>query len=59
MDYKNYEDFRPYIDFIRNYRLASNASTGSAVDANANVENKNITTMTGELTKQQLIGVNI
>lgn len=58
MDYKNYEDFRPYVDFIKNYRLASNASTGSAVDANANVEYKNVTTMTGELTKQQLIGVN-
>jgi ribonucleoside-triphosphate reductase len=58
MDYKNYEDFRPYVDFIQNYRLASNASTGSAVDANANVEYKNVTTMTGELTKQQLIGVN-
>ncbi len=58
MDYKNYEDFRPYVDFIKNYRLASNASTGSAVDSNANVEYKNVTTMTGELTKQQLIGVN-
>ena len=55
---KDYEKYRHYIDFIKNYRIASNASTGSAVDANANVEYKNITTCTGELTKKELIGVN-
>ena len=54
----DYEKYRPYVDFIKSYRKASNASTGSAVDSNANVEYKNVTTLTGELTKQDLIGVN-
>lgn len=53
-----YEKYRSYVDFVKDYRKASNASTGSAVDANANVEHKNITTCTGELTKADLIGVN-
>lgn len=53
-----YNQYKPYVDFIQKYRVASNASTGSAVDANANVEHKNITTCTGELTKKDLIGIN-
>lgn len=54
----NYEQYRFYIDFIKQYRTAKNASSGSNVDANANVENKNITTCTGELPKKDLIGIN-
>lgn len=54
----NYEKYRPYIDYIKQYRAVSNASTGSKYDANANVENKNVTTLTGELNKEALIGVN-
>ena len=53
-----YEKYRPYIDFIKRYRVVSNASTGSKYDANANVENKNVTTLTGELNKEALIGIN-
>lgn len=54
----NYEKYRPYINFIKKYRIASNASTGSSFDANANVENKNVTTLTGELPKGDYIGIN-
>lgn len=54
----NYEKYRPYINFIKKYRVVQNASTGSKYDANANVENKNVTTLTGELGKEVLIGVN-
>lgn len=58
MGTSEYEKYRPYINFIKKYRVVSNASTGSAVDANANVENKNITTCSGELMKKDLIGIN-
>ena len=54
----NYEKYRPYIQFIKKYRVVSNAATGSSVDANANVENKNITTCTGEIMKKDFIGIN-
>ena len=40
---EKYERYRSYVDFILKYRKASNAATGSEVDANANVEQKNIT----------------
>jgi len=46
------------IKFIKKYTRASNAATGSAVDSNANVENKNITTLTGEIPKKLMIGIN-
>jgi ribonucleoside-triphosphate reductase (formate) len=55
---KKYEKYRKYVDFIIKYRKASNAATGSELDANANVENKNITTCSGELTKKIKIGTN-
>lgn len=58
MGIESYEKYKSYVDFIKDYRRASNASTGSAVDSNANVEHKNITTCTGELTKKELIGIN-
>lgn len=50
--------YRKYVNFIKRYRGASNAATGSEVDANANVENKNIATCSGELCKREKIGCN-
>ena len=52
------EQYRKNIEYIQKYRKASNAATGSKFDANANVENKNITTMMGELPKEDIIGTN-
>ncbi|MEG1563761.1 MAG: anaerobic ribonucleoside-triphosphate reductase, partial [Bacteroides sp.] len=49
--------YRKYVNFIKKYRQASNASTGSEVDSNANVENKNVTTCAGELYKREGIGI--
>lgn len=51
-------NYQKYVDFIAKYKKASNASTGSEVDSNANVETKNITTLTGELYKREAIGTN-
>ena len=45
-------------DFIRDYISASNASTGSKFDSNANVENKNIVTLGQELHKGKNIQQN-
>lgn len=45
-------------DFIRDYINASNASTGSKYDSNANVENKNIVTLGQELHKGKNIQQN-
>ena len=45
-------------DFIREYIKASNASTGSKYDSNANVSNKNIVTMGQELYKINNINQN-
>ena len=53
-----YSSYSRYVNFINKYKKASNASSGSEVDANANVENKNIATMQGELPKRDLIGTN-
>ena len=50
--------YRKYVNFIKRYRAASNAATGSEVDSNANVENKNIATCSGELCKREKIGCN-
>lgn len=50
------KNYHRYVDFINQYKAASNASTGSAVDSNANVESKNVTTCTGELYKKEGIG---
>ena len=55
MDYTKYQ---PYLNFINKYKKASNASTGSQFDSNANVEKKNVTTLTGELYKGDAIGIN-
>ena len=53
-----YESYRRNVNFIKKYMEAINASSGSEVDANANVENKNITTCMGELPKKSIIGTN-
>ena len=44
--------------FLADYCSASNAATGSKFDANANVENKNIATLIGELPKGAFIKLN-
>lgn len=49
------EDKRRYIE---DYKMATNASTGSKYDSNANVEHKNIATLSGELHKKENILLN-
>lgn len=44
--------------FLSDYLDAGNAATGSKFDANANVENKNIATLAGELPKSNFIRLN-
>ena len=55
---QKYERYREDIDFIKQYQEACNAASGSTRDANANVENKNVTTETGEIPKGKFIGIN-
>ncbi len=51
-------EVRDKLQFLINYCDASNPATGSKYDANANVENKNIATLIGELPKQNFIRLN-
>ncbi|MPM08408.1 hypothetical protein SDC9_54720 [bioreactor metagenome] len=51
-------NYQKHVNFIDKYKTASNASTGSEVDSNANVQTKNITTMSGEIPKKVFIGTN-
>ena len=53
-----YDKYQKYVNFINDYKQANNAASGSKFDANANVENKNIATMQGEIPKGDLIGIN-
>ena len=46
MDLKKY---KRHLNFINQYKKAINASTGSEVDSNANVENKNVTNASAEI----------
>lgn len=46
------------IEFITNYINAENAATASSVDANANVDSKNIATMEAELWKDANVQIN-
>lgn len=58
---KQHEEDRETADklkFLLNYVDAENPATGSKYDANANVENKNIATLIGELPKQGFIRLN-
>ena len=57
-DIKYYERFQDKVNYIEEYAAASNAATGSKYDANANVETKNVTTLTGEIHKGDDIGIN-
>lgn len=49
---------RDKLEFMMNYCNAANPATGSKYDANANVENKNIATLIGELPKSNFIRLN-
>ena len=51
-------EVRDKLQFLMEYCDASNAATGSKFDANANVENKNMATLIGELPKQNFIRLN-
>lgn len=53
-----YSRFRPDVNFIKRYMQSVNAASGSEVDANANVENKNIATMAPEIHKKANIYAN-
>lgn len=57
---KQYEDreVRDKLAFLMEYCDARNAATGSKYDANANVENKNLATLIGELPKSNFIRLN-
>ncbi|MDR0606352.1 MAG: anaerobic ribonucleoside-triphosphate reductase [Bacteroidales bacterium] len=57
---KHQEDrgVRDKLKFFIDYSNAGNAATGSKYDANANVENKNIATLIGELPKPNFIRLN-
>jgi ribonucleoside-triphosphate reductase (formate) len=46
------------LKFLMEYCEASNAATGSKFDSNANVENKNMATLIGELPKSNFIRLN-
>lgn len=57
---KHLEDreVRDKLQFLMDYCDAKNAATGSKYDANANVENKNMATLIGELPKSNFIRLN-
>lgn len=57
---KHLEDreVRDKLEFLMDYCDAKNAATGSKYDANANVENKNLATLIGELPKSNFIRLN-
>lgn len=58
MNIEKYNKYSKHIKFINEYKDASNASSGSKFDPNANVECKNIATLSGELHKEDAIGTN-
>ena len=51
-------DVAERLSFMFDYCDAANPATGSKYDANANVENKNIATLIGELPKRSFIRLN-
>lgn len=57
---KHLEDreIRDKLSFLMDYCEAKNPATGSKYDANANVENKNIATLIGEIPKPNFIRLN-
>lgn len=52
------EQIKNKANFIQNYLYANNAATGSIFDANANVSNKNIATLSSEIHKDINIQIN-
>ena len=57
---KHFEDreVRDKLNFLMDYCDAQNAASGSRYDSNANVENKNMATLIGELPKSNFIRLN-
>ncbi|MEG1580015.1 MAG: anaerobic ribonucleoside-triphosphate reductase [Bacteroidaceae bacterium] len=57
---RHFEDreVRDKLQFLMDYCDAKNPATGSKYDSNANVENKNIATLIGELPKSNFIRLN-
>lgn len=53
-----YSSYEKHVNFIKKYKKASNAATGSEFDSNANVEHKNVATMQNEVSKKDMIGTN-
>ena len=53
-----YDKYKKQLDFIADYSKASNAATGSKFDANANIESKNVATLSTEMHKETNIGIN-
>ena len=51
-------EVRDKLQFLMDYCNAQNAASGSKFDANANVENKNMATLIGELPKSNFIRLN-
>ena len=51
-------EIKDKLNFMSNYCSAKNAASGSKFDANANVENKNVATLIGELPKSNFIRLN-
>lgn len=51
-------DITDKINFVEQYCTAINSASGSKYDSNANVDNKNIATLSGELPKSNFIKVN-
>jgi ribonucleoside-triphosphate reductase len=54
----NYNKYQKHIDFINEYSGGGNAATSSKYDPNANIENKNVATLSCEMHKEDDIGVN-
>ncbi len=51
-------ELKEKLKFLMDYCDAANAATGSKYDSNANVENKNLATLMGELPKSNFIRLN-
>lgn len=56
--HKEERDVLNRLKFIESYCDSINPASGSKYDSNANVENKNIATLSGELPKSQYISIN-
>lgn len=57
-EHKNERELTGMKQYILDYMKSSNAATGSKFDSNANVTEKNVTTLAGELQKGKMILLN-